>query len=245
MHKKIKESLKFRYENYRYKHFTKSVEMPSYKYEILKEDGFYSQCGQDKWLKDKVFINKNEGVFVDIGAHDGVSFSNSYYFEKLGWTGIAVEPMPDVFERLSVARNCQTVNACIASQTGKRTFRVIKGYSQMLSGLVDEYDYRHLQRIENEMQKNGGSFTDIDVACINFNELIQKYNVSHIDYLSIDIEGGELSVLHSIDFDRVNISVIGVENNYLDYRIPQFLYKKGFQLHAILGDEIYLRKDYF
>ena len=95
------------------------------------------------------------------------------------------------------------------------------------------------------MQKNGGSFTDIDVACINFNELIQKYNISHIDYLSIDIEGGELSVLHSIDFDRVDISVVGVENNYLDYKIPQFLHKKGFQLHAILGDEIYLRKDFF
>ena len=75
--------------------------------------------------------------------------------------------MPDVFERLTTARNCVTVNACIASQSGKRKFRVIKGYSEMLSGLVGEYDSRHLQRIEGEVQEHGGSFTDIDVECIN------------------------------------------------------------------------------
>lgn len=52
-------------------------------------------------MNERFFKNLKNGVFFDIGAHDGVSLSNTYFFEKeLGWSGICLEPIPEVFERL-------------------------------------------------------------------------------------------------------------------------------------------------
>ena len=49
-------------------------------------------------------------------------------------------------------------------------------------------------------------------------------------------------ILKSIDFDRFQISVIAVENNYTDYKIPRFLIRNGFDFHSKVGDEFYLNK---
>jgi len=241
MLQKIRNSLGYRYTRYQYKNFANTALRPSFNYEQLKGDGFYSQCGQDKWINDCFFNEKIDGVFIDIGAHDGVSFSNSYYFEKKGWTGLAVEPMPETYKLLSESRQCTTVNACVTKKTGKCDFRVLEGYSQMLSGVVDEYDSRHLERIQREIGRHGGGYTDISVDGINFNELVASNKITHVDYLSIDVEGAELGILQSIDFEKVDISVIGVENNYEDYQIPKTLRKKGYKLHSIVGDEIYIK----
>ena len=63
---------------------------------------FYSQFEQDKFVYENFFINKNKGYFVDIGAHDGVTFSNSKFFEELEWDGVCIEPNPKVFSILDV-----------------------------------------------------------------------------------------------------------------------------------------------
>ena len=55
---------------------------------------FYSQCGQDKWAYENLFKNKNDGFFIEIGADDGIHFSNTKFFEDLGWNGICIEPSP-------------------------------------------------------------------------------------------------------------------------------------------------------
>lgn len=52
--------------------------------DALRKSGYYSQCGQDKWLVENAFPGVRSGVFVDIGAHDGVSFSNTFYFNIQG-----------------------------------------------------------------------------------------------------------------------------------------------------------------
>jgi len=55
-------------------------------------------CGQDVFVAELLSFKKN-GVFVDIGANDGVTISNTWYFEKeLGWDGIAIEPIPQIYE---------------------------------------------------------------------------------------------------------------------------------------------------
>ncbi len=121
-------------------------------------------------------------------------------------------------------------------------FRVISGYSEMLSGLVHEYDNRHLDRIQNELGRYGGEYEEIRLRCYTLNWLLGTYGIANIDYLSIDIEGAELSVLESIDFERFHFSIIGVENNYQDYRIPKLLTSHGFVFHSIVGDEFYINR---
>jgi FkbM family methyltransferase len=204
--------------------------------------GYYSQWGQDKWVIERYFPGKTDGVFVDIGAHDGITFSNTFALERMGWTGMAVEPIPSVFEQLKTNRHCITIQGCVAGESGIKQFREITGYAQMLSGMVDLYDSRHVDRINNEILEYGGEFRDIEVECFNINELMTKYALDEIDYLNLDVEGAEYQILKSIDFSKTQIHVIGVENNYKDEEILRLLFKRGFIRDSILGDEFYLNK---
>ncbi|NND82018.1 MAG: FkbM family methyltransferase [Gammaproteobacteria bacterium] len=242
---RVKNSIQFRYKSYRYNRFCDGVARPEFDYGDLTAQGYYSQCGQDKWLLENLFRDQQSGTFVDIGAHDGVSFSNTYRMEQVGWQGLAIEPMPEAFEKLQNNRSCITVNGCVSDSERSAKFRLITGYSQMLSGLVEEYDERHLQRIDRELEIHGGSRRDIDVECFRLDRLCGDHNFAEIDFLNLDVEGAELTVLKSIDFSALTIRVIAVENNYADYRIPSLLSKFGFSLHSIAGDEIYVNSNSF
>jgi FkbM family methyltransferase len=220
-----------------------SVPRLEFAQEKLQAEGYHSQWGQDKWIVEALLPGMESGVFVDVGAHDGVSFSNTLYLEqRLGWTGLAVEPIPEIFEKLRSNRRCAVVNGCVGSQSGKARFQVVSGYAEMLSGLIDSYDPRHLKRIESELKMYSGNRREIEVNCYTANELLEKHGIDYIDYLSIDVEGAEYSILSTLDFGRCNISVIGVENSYRDWRIPQLLKQRGFEFHAIVGDEFYIRR---
>ncbi len=209
--------------------------------EKLYNDGYFSQNGQDKWVSEVIFAGRRGGVFVDIGAHDGVSISNTYLLEKeLGWNGLAVEPILYVYEKLIHNRNCATINACVGAYDGASMFRLITGYSEQLSGMIDQYNPAHLDRIKREIIEYGGTYHDIEVSCYSINTLLERYKLYNIDYLSIDVEGSELSIINELDFDRFHVALIGVENNYSDFRIPKILREKGFVFHSIVGDEFYI-----
>ena len=113
----------------------------------------------------------------------------------------------------------------------------------MLSGLVDEYDTQHVERIDGALDEFGGEFEDIQIDCFNFNELMEKHGIFQIDYLSIDVEGAELAILESIDYDRIQISVISAENNYSDQRIDTLLTNRGFELYSRVGKDDFYRAE--
>lgn len=205
---------------------------------------FYSQCGQDKYLYDNFFKDKKNGVFLDIGAHDGITFSNTYFFEKsLGWTGICIEPIPEVFEKLANCRSALCVQGCVGDRNETVDFLKVSGYPEMLSGILTNYDPRHLERIEKEIILYGGSYEIIPVQCYKLNDLLSQNRIRHVDYLSLDIEGGELDVLKSIDYDTIFIDIIDVENNYNYPDMKEFLNSKGYTLITSIGgqDEIYMK----
>lgn len=94
---------------------------------------YYSQLGQDRYVHEHFFKNKRNGVFVDIGAYDGITGSNSLFFEKeLGWSGLCIEPLPEPFAKLKTIRNCQLVNTCVAAQEGLVEFIKVKGMSEQM-----------------------------------------------------------------------------------------------------------------
>ena len=222
---------------------TRSVVRKHFSQQEIKAAGYFSQCGQDKWVAEVLCKDAAAKTFVDIGANDGISFSNTWHLErKLGWTGIAVEPIPEVFDKLKANRACSVINGCVGAESGTAKFQVVSGYAEMLSGLVDEYDPRHQKRILDEVSQHGGTCREIDAVCYNFNELLDRHGIGKVDYLNIDAEGAEYSILKSIDFSRFEIAVVGVENNYADCRFPLLMKKKGYRLHSIVGDEFYVRQ---
>lgn len=81
---------------------------------------FYSQYKQDEYLYKKFFKKKRNGVFFDIGAHNGIKISNTYFFEKnLGWTGVCVEPRDSAFEELEKNRECICEKYVFTIETAK------------------------------------------------------------------------------------------------------------------------------
>jgi FkbM family methyltransferase len=204
---------------------------------------YYSQIQQDRILQEKFFFREENGFFVDVGAEEGVNGSNTYFYEQKGWKGICIEPHPESFAKLKEARNCLCLPLAISSQKGKTKFTKINGPSQALSGLTSQYDARHLDRIERDIGEKGGQKEEIEVETDTLKNIFAKQNVKEVHYLSIDVEGGELDVLKSIDFDEVMIHVIDVENNYPDSfsALRKFLFYKGFtKSFPILFDEVFV-----
>jgi FkbM family methyltransferase len=198
---------------------------------------FYSQFQQDQFTYENYFINKPNGVFVDIGAYDGEIDSNSLFFENLGWDGICIEPNPEIFKKLKNIRKCKCLPYAISDKNEITQFFQIKEGPSTLSGLVNEFTEKAIRRIHDYDLEVNQSFNYIDVECKTFESLIDVYN---IDFLSLDTEGNELKILQSIDFKKYNIDVITVENNDYDNKFMDFLIPKGYQFITRLGcDELY------
>jgi len=202
---------------------------------------YYSQFEQDKTVYENYFQGKTDGYFVDIGAHDGVTFSNSKFFEELGWNGICVEPNPIIFKQLQSTRTSKCVQKAVGDKKNYAQFFQITKGPDMLSGLVDEFSQRGIKNIYNNLEDTESSFDYIDVELDLFENIV---DFVEIDFLSIDTEGNELKILQTIDFDKYQIKVITVENNEYDNRFINFLTSKGFTFVKRLGcDELYTNKN--
>jgi hypothetical protein len=89
----------------------------------------------------------------------------------------------------------------------------------------------------------GGSKKETEVDCFVLNDLLKQNNMSKIDFCSIDVEGAELDILKTIDFDNFHFDVFSIENNYSTSHIKKFLESKGYEGVVLLGcDEIYRKK---
>ncbi len=231
---------------------------------IFCENRYYSQHGQDKFIYETFFKGKTDGFFVEAGANDGITQSNSFFFEKtLGWKGLCVEPIPEVFEKLKKNRSCICFQGCISDAERMATFveflrrtsataegekiyirctadcdslkQIIASLkSSLVSGLTEKFDPRHLERWGHLPNKI------ISVPCYLPETIFDMYSIQHIDLLSLDTEGGEYDILKAIDFDAVYIDVIQVEDRWPDGRIRALLTNKGYAFVTRIGnDDIY------
>jgi len=204
---------------------------------------YNSQLGQDKFIDE--YFDKKEGLtFLDIGAHDGVSISNTFFLEKeRKWKGICVEAQPSEFQKLKSNRNCTCVNVAVSDYNGETDFIYVEGYANMLSGISDDYNLSHMQRIRNEVSTYGGAINTIKVPVRTLQSILDEHNTHEIDFCSIDTEGSEFNIIKSIDFDKTEIKVFIIENNYGEKNIEEFLVEKGYYLYKkIEWDDVFVKK---
>jgi FkbM family methyltransferase len=228
--------------------------------------GYQSQMGQDMFLNRWFFKNRAPGFFVDVGAFDGIRGSNTFYFEKnLQWTGIAFEPNPSAFEVLRSTRSCRLIQGCAYHQDGHVPFLALSERERregvksrpprsllsmvldsshggaMLSGIPEHMD--QVQR--TEWARNAMNLGQIlsNVPCHRIDTVLNHLGAKTVDYLSIDVEGAELEVLRGIDFERVQVNVIGVEHSERFPEVYGLLTTSGFEYHGLLFfDEIFVNK---
>lgn len=205
---------------------------------------YFSQHGQDQYLEENVFKGKRNGVFVEIGAFNGLGMSNTAFFEReREWTGILFEPIPSRHAEIVKNRQCLSMQVCVSDHEGEEEFTVMEGWTEMLSGITRTYDPAHVHRINSELSEHGGTKKTIKVASVLLDKTLAYHGMHHVDYCSIDTEGSEFQILQSIDFDKVSIYCFTVENNYSDDRVERFMKEKGYHKHEqkFGTDELYTR----
>jgi len=208
---------------------------------------YYSQDKQDRYLEENVFKGYKNGIYVDVGAYDGMNINNTLYFEKYNnWTGINIEPIKKIFDDLVINRpNNINLNCAVCNNDGETDFFCNTGHTEMISGIKHTMDVRHLQRTEYENNIMGSTTEIIKVNTQKLETIFDQNNITHVNYLSIDVEGAEFEVIKSINFDKVFIDVIGFENNYTDVSIPilNYLYNKNFAVINVSMDIFMINKD--
>jgi len=204
---------------------------------------YKSQHGQDKFAVN-YFKNKKNGTFVDIGAHDGESLSNTYTLEKeLNWNGICIEPMPRQYKNLIECRNCITYNCAIYDKNGTEKFLLVDsdGYPDMLSGISKDISIPAMSSILSESSRLGAELKRINVETRILNEILEEHQFYHIDFMTIDVEGAELKILSKVNFDKFYIGLLIYENGPSDNSIREFLKSKNFSFVKRLGgDDVFV-----
>jgi FkbM family methyltransferase len=171
----------------------------------------YGQLKQDLLVYNNFFKDKKDGFYVDIGAHDGITGSNTYLFDQIGWKGICIEPNEIRFNELQKNRTSTNHN-CVISDIDKDyvEFCLIDGYAEMLSGITEKYTENHKKRIIRDCENHGCNRKKVSIRNYKFNDLVEN---EEIDFLSVDTEGGEIDIIESIDHNKYNIKIICFENN--------------------------------
>lgn len=180
---------------------------------------YYSQCQEDIFLNENIFKNKKNGVYIELGALDGVLYSNTKFFEdSLNWTGILIEPHPEKFKLLQQNRpNNFLFNSLISCHKEPLEFKYFVDACSAVSGVentLSQHHYKTYFESNNEWIKKQPQ-NKIFIKPISLSEIVKSTNLTHIDLLSLDVEGHEYEVLKSWDFsipiDIILIETLGVQ----------------------------------
>ena len=182
-----------------------------------------SQLHQDLFVISELNFKRN-GFFVEFGATNGIDISNSLLLEtEFGWTGILAEPARFWHEDIKRNRAAFIEEKCVwVDSTSKLVFN--ETANPELSTIAAFSDLG----MHSQSRKAGKEYS---VDTISLIDLLVKYKApKYIDYLSIDTEGSEYSILSSFDFDRFTFGVITCEHAYLPQRelIYELLTAKGY-----------------
>jgi FkbM family methyltransferase len=202
---------------------------------------FYSQAGQDQFVFHSFFRGRRDGVFVDIGAHDGATFSNSLFFEQfLGWRGLCVEPRPEAFAKLKASRRAACEQACVAEFEGEAEF--VEGGAgtgaTVVSGLVKHLDQRRKALID----ASAATPRTHTMPVRTLPSLLAAHGLFHVDYCSIGAAGAEVSILSHLDPARFDISVLTVADHYGDDRLLRLMAAKGYDAVARLAHDLVFKR---
>lgn len=173
---------------------------------------------------------KRDGYFVEFGALDGITGSNTYLLEtQYDWRGIVAEAARTWHQPLKKNRRCVADTRAISAHSGQQlTFKETE-VQLGLSGLVDFFDYReyHAQR------RSASPGATYKVTTVSLNDLLTEHGAPfHIDYISMDTEGSEPAILSTFDFDRHRVALWTIEHNYFDQaraEIHDIMTRNGYQ----------------
>lgn len=174
---------------------------------------------QEARLVQDFFAARGAGFFVEVGANDPKTESQSWHLEQSGWTGVLIEPLPELAEKLRTMRTARVCEvACSSPQRAGSTMRL------HVAGAFSSFDPRlAVTGVQPERA--------IDVPVRTLDQVLDEANAPcPIDFLSIDVEGHELDVLSGFDFGRWRPRLILLEDHVTSLDKHSFLERAGYRL---------------
>jgi len=165
---------------------------------------------QDLWVLSE--IRSKKGFFVEFGGYDGVTSSNTFILEKsFDWSGIVVEPGIGFRESLSLSRGCSLDFRAVWDSSGEKIYfteDTTEGYLSVAT--------------QDQSVTTFNKSSEYPVTTVTLFDLLLEHRApTHIDYISVDIEGSELRVLK--EFFRRNsqyeVMCWTVEHNFRENKI--------------------------
>lgn len=199
----------------------------------------YSQNNEEEIIRN--YFNSSFVSYLDIGANDGKTLSNSYAFYLAGSEGVCVEASPKAFNLLSEnQKNSILINAAIGTYDGSITLyesgELLGGGDTSLVSSTIECELKRWCSINMQ-------FEPILVRCITFDTLIKECGVNKFDFLTIDIEGMELDVLPQINFNKLCVKLACIEwNSKEKEKYDSIMLPQGFHIiHTNAENLIYAK----
>ena len=209
---------------------------------------YYSQSGEDEFLNDTYFNNKRDGIYIELGALDGILYSNTKFFQdQLGWKGILIEPHPYKFQHLKKNRpNNYLFNKLVSCETENVVFRYFLDNYSGVSGVEKTLPSEHFNNFFNTIHEPQGR---IIIKPTPFTEIIKHTDIKHVDLLSLDVEGHEYEVLSSWDFsipiDVILIETLGGSQCEKEEQCRQLLIKNGYKFDKkFKHNEVFLLNEF-
>ncbi len=200
-----------------------------------------------KKLDEKMleFINFDNGYYVEIGAHDGINNSNTFFYEKYKkWKGVLVEPS---FNFNLLVKNRSKSNiffnyGCSDFESEEETTLLNSDDYSICKDLVDKkyFDWHQNKQILAKKQ-----MIETKIKLKTLNSLLEKAKSPNlIDFFSLDVEGMELRVLKGINFEKFNFKFLLVEcsNKEKFDEVSKFLISKKYLYIKKMTDWDYLFK---
>lgn len=208
------------------------------------QSGRFARSDIDKLLES--LLPHRDGFYVELGANDGALASNTYYFElKKNWTGVLIEPCPNLYLSCLKRRGEQNYvfcNACVPFDYTDRF--VLMRYSDSMTISedlnLDIGDADAFIKSGNKHLLPGEGEFEFGAKAETLNALLEKANApSLIDFLSLDVEGAELAVLQGVDFTRYTFKYMLIECRDIE-RLNNFLSPLGYLLKSKVTHHDYL-----
>ncbi len=186
---------------------------------------FFGQNGEDRILS-RIFRGRRHGVCVEVGAYDGTTFSNTLYFESIGWRVVLVEPNAELCRLIRQRRKARLFECAASSSRGRITLHV---------GPPGTAEYATVESAGALVERTGipcSQLSQMEVDCRSLDEIVGEAGLegSHIDFISIDVEGHELAVLQGFSIDKYRPRLLIVEDNssFRDSAVRRYLRQLGY-----------------
>ncbi len=192
----------------------------------------YAQHGEDLIIW-RLFEGQT-GVIVDVGAHDGLTNSNSYFLEQHGWTSVTVEPNPELFTSLLARRSTKAFCCAAGGTDGTADLLISDGADQLSSIDASESHYKRMKRESTRLRS-------ITVSVRRLDELLYDADIQKVDCLSIDVEGYELQALRGFSLTRWKPRLVIVEDNsnFRECAVRLYLKRAGYKPFLVTGCNVW------